>query len=693
MKVPGFAKAAWERLLRAPSTPGVLALCVLAAGSPAQTTPGGTAPPEITGAEPETQESSPDPAPLEDLEALLDAEITGVSRRAQKVSDTAAAAFVVTDEDIRRLGAQHVADALRIVPGLHIAQITRHRWAVSSRGLGGEFTNNLLVLMDGRTIYTPLFAGTHWDVQDTLLEDISRIEVIRGPGATLWGSNAVNGIISIVTKTAFETQGLLLEGGYGTEDNGWGQMRYGAALGEDAAFRIYGKWFDRDGLRDSTGREAHDDWDTLRGGFRVDWNLDGNDRLTFQGDIYRGHAEQVLRTPSSLPPFVIPSMDSIRFRGANLLARWTHEFSSTSDLTFQTYFDYTDRDSDLHDERRRTLDFDFTHRAELGNHELIWGLGYRVSWDDTAERVFAFVPDDRSLQLFSGFVQDSIRLLDDVVVTVGVKLEHNDFSGLEVQPSARVLWNPAVGHAIWAAASRAVRTPARADRSSVGPVGAVPPFGMMPGVLITTQGSSDFDVEKMLSFELGYRGQVTETLTVDFAAFFSRYDDLRGFRGGAITPILQPGPPFVTSPLVFDNSVEAHTYGAELAVTWRPFPNWRLGAGYTFTQVHTSDDVAMQAGHTPHHQFNLRSYWDVTDRLELNSALYYVDNLRSLGVPSYVRWDLQVAWRPVDEATLTLGVQNILDDRHPEYGAQLQGVSGVRIEAERMGYFSIELRF
>jgi iron complex outermembrane recepter protein len=604
------------------------------------------------------------------LEQLMDLEVTSVTRSPRKISVSPTAIYVITQEDIRRSGATTIAEALRMAPGINVARIDASKWAISARGFNDFFANKLLVLQDGRSIYTPLFSGVFWDVQDTLMEDIERIEVIRGPGATLWGANAVNGVINIITKNAADTQGGLLTGGSGNEERGFGSTRYGGKLGEHAFYRAYVKYFSRDAFVDAQGAEAHDDWDILRGGFRTDWKISATDSLTWQGDYYTGNVGQ--RFPVFPPPTffrIVQGHGSVS--GGNLLGSWKHVFSETSDMVLQVYHDRTEREDRIHHETRDTEDIDFQHRFAVGERqEVTWGLGYRYSADRLSDGkdetgAVVFWPNHRGDQLFSGFLQDEVILVPDLLqLTLGSKIELNDYTGWEMQPSARLLWTPDEKHTVWAAASRAVRSPARFEHTVRS--WFVPP----PAQLVA---NDDFESENLLAYELGYRLQPMTRLSLDFAAFYNVYDDLR-----LIVPFTSVASPPPFPPLTLyrpENGASGETYGAEFAGTYHITDNWKLSAGYTYLHMNLRRDGNQKGlspegaeGDSPRHQFNVRSYLDLPHDLQFDTALYYVDALPNRNVSSYVRLDLRLGWRPSRHLDLSIGAQNLLDDRHPEFG-------------------------
>ncbi|MRR07522.1 MAG: TonB-dependent receptor, partial [Deltaproteobacteria bacterium] len=387
------------------------------------------------------------------LEDLMNIQVTSVSKKEQKLSDAAAAVFVVTREDIRRSGATSIPEVLRMVPGIQVARLDANKWAVSARGFNDRFADKLLVLMDGRTVFTPLFSGVYWDVQDTMLEDIDRIEVVRGPGAALWGANAFNGVINIITKHSQETQGGLLSAGGGTEERGFGGARFGGRVGDDTYYRLYAKYFSRDAGVDASGDRGEDDWSVLRGGFRVDSDLSANDSVTVQGDIYRGKEGETYTIPLLIPPFSRTFDWDTDIAGSNILSRWTRTLSDTADMTLQLYYDRTERDMAIIGEDRDTIDVDFQNRFKCGSrHEIVWGWGYRFSHESITNKVaITFAPNRRSDNLYSFFAQDDISLIEDRLrLVLGSRFEHNEFTGWEIQPNIRLIWTPDYRQTVWA---------------------------------------------------------------------------------------------------------------------------------------------------------------------------------------------------------------------------------------------------
>ncbi len=632
------------------------------------------------------------------IEELMNIEIISVSKRPQKLSDAAAAVYVITEEDIRRSGVTSIPEALRMVPGVEVARIDANKWAISARGFTDRFANKLLVLVDGRTVYTPLFSGVYWEVQDYVLEDIERIEVIRGPGAALWGANAVNGVINIITKNAKDTQGGLVSSGVGTEERGFGSFRYGGKSGENTFYRVYVKYLNRDDFVYEDGHDADDDWDMGRGGFRIDSDISPQDTLTLQGDMYRGELGTRFVTRSLQPRYYRVINDTEHAAGANLLGRWKRVISDRSDVALQIYYDLLERDSVVFGENRDTFDLDFQHHRLLGDrHNVVWGAGYRFTHDDVDGSFTAhFDPETRDDHLISAFAQDEIALVrEKLKLTLGSKFEHNDYSGSEVQPNARLLWNPHEHHTFWTAVSRAIRSPARYEHTAQVVLDVMPP-GVAPNLLpypmvIAPTSDDDFDSEDLLAHEFGYRVLITESLNVDTALFYNKYDDLLTAEAQMLTPVPPSSPQYSLIPLIPDNKMDGETYGTEIAVDYKPLDWWRLQAAYTYTdiQLHYDGDTRGQIFEeyelrSPQNQVSLRSSMDWPHNVEFDLWARYVDDIpvyEDPEVESYVTLDARIGWRPKKNFDLTVALQNLLDSQHAEFGSSL--IDTRRTEVER----------
>jgi iron complex outermembrane receptor protein len=592
------------------------------------------------------------------LEELANIEITSVSRRAERLADAPASIYVITGEDIRRSGATSLPEVLRLAPNLQVARIDSRQYAITARGFNGTAASNkLLVLIDGRTVYTPLFSGVFWDVQDTLLEDIERIEVISGPGATLWGANAVNGVINVITRSAADTRGTLAYAGAGNVERG-AAARHGVELSGGGALRVYGKFFDRDNTERSNGTLVADAWHHGQGGFRADWRA-AADSFTFQGDAYRGRQEQA-------------APGETETSGGNLLARWARRLSGIDRLQVQVYFDNTEREiPGSFVERLNTYDIEAQHGFQAARaHYLTWGGGYRQTNDRvTNTPALAFLPADKTLRWTSLFAQDEIDLSNTLRLTVGAKLESNSYTGSEFLPSARLAWKHAADDLLWAAASRAVRAPSRIDRELFSP--SQPPFLLA--------GGPDFRSEISNIFELGYRAQVGPRASYSATAFHSVHDHLRSIEpagGGA---------------LVFGNKMEGKSTGLEAWGSVQATARWRLSAGATLLdqdlrlKADSGDPSGVAAaGNDPSHQLSLRSSHDLPRRQRIDVTLRQVGRLPSPAVPEYTSLDVHYSWRWQRGIELSLAAQNLGDPRHPEFGA-----AATRSEIERALLFAL----
>ena len=603
-----------------------------------------------------------------DLKQLMHINVTSVSKKSEKLTKTAAAIFVITQEDLRRSGVTSIPEALRLVPGLQVARMDSNKWAITSRGFNSRFANKLLVLIDGRSVYTPLFSGTFWEVQDTLLENVERIEVIRGPGGALWGANAVNGVINIITKDSHKTLGSYVSAGAGTEESGFAEARYGERVNESLAYRFYLKGFTRDSGEVKHDTE-HDDWRMARGGFRADFTTVYESTITVQGDYYRGVAGQRIFVPDlSLPTLIRIEDEDVLLSGGNVLFRWTKPIGSQSDFVLQMYYDRTERDEHLYQENRDTWDFDVQYRFPfLNRHEIMVGVGYRLTADNIRGSSAATVSaESRHDQLFSTFVRDEITLVPDrLILALGSKFEHNDYTDFEIQPSATLLFSPSTKQTIWGAVSRAVRTPSRLENTA-NFLAPAPEGFPVPVLEIATDG--DFDSEELAAYEFGYRIQLSNRVSLDFATFYNVYDDLQ-----TAEPVSLAIPP-TFSP---QNKMDGEAYGFEAAARWQPFDWCQIHSFYTLMdlQLHvdnSSRDTVREVifeEDIPAHQFSIRFLMDLPYNLELDSWFRYVDNINSgvSGVNNYLTLDIHLGWRPLDNLEFSITGQNLLDQSQQEY--------------------------
>jgi iron complex outermembrane receptor protein len=637
------------------------------------------------------------------VEDLMNMQVTSVSKRTQKLADAAAAIFVLTQEDIRRSGATSIPEALRLVPGLEVARIDENKWAIGSRGFNGRFDNKLLVLIDGRSVYTPLFSGVYWNIQDVMLEDIDRIEVIRGPGATLWGANAVDGVINIITKPAAATQSAIVTAGGGTEERGSGGVRYGGKIGDDTHYRIYGKYFDWGPSNNVSAGTANDGWNAMRGGFRADWTPGGANSLTLQGDIYRSKYNETLTIPSLSSPYSSTFPNTGIYSGGNLLGRWNHK-SEGGSMSLQMYYDNTTTvDNSLFVDHQNIFDLDFQDGFHVGeSQQFVWGLGYRSIRDrNDSSFTVSLQPNQVSLNQFSAFLQDEISLVDNRLrLTLGSKFEHNDFTGFEVEPNARLLWTLSPNQSVWTAVSRAVRTPALTEEglrlnSQVIPPGFPGNPAPLPAV-VAVFGSHQFNSEDLLAYELGYRVQATSTLSLDIATFYNNYSNLRTAEPGVPFVEGSPAPTDIVVPFVAGNKMSGGTYGLELFADWKVIPKWRLTGSYSYLQMDIHKNLDSQDptpdnpnGSSPRHQWYLRSSVDLPKHFDQDTTLRFVDKLPSLGLPSYYSLDAHLGWRPVRNLELSIGGQNLLDHRHLEFLPDFVNTSPTVVKRSIFGSFTV----
>jgi iron complex outermembrane receptor protein len=653
-----------------------------------------------------------------DLKEVLDLEITSVSKKPQTVSQAAAAVFVITSDDIRRSGATNIPELLRMAPGIQVGQISSSVWAVSARGMDGRFTNKLLVLMDGRSVYTPTFSGVYWDVQDTVLADIERIEVIRGPGASLWGANAVNGVINIITKAAAATQGGMVTVGAGDEERGFASLRYGGKLGEVGHWRLYAKGFARDAtVIEASGAPGHDDWRQQRTGFRTDFAPGPRDTVTVQGDAYRGHSGESSLLNTLAPLFNTLVGTTQKVSGWNLLGRWQRDVSATDSFTLQGYCDHTYRDWPAHlTDQRDTYDLDFQYRTRrLPEHDLVMGAGYRFSHDSLgpslsgvptdAIQFASFSPASASRELFSAFIQDDITFVADrLILTLGSKLEHNDDTGLEIQPNARLLWRPSDTATVWGSVARAVRTPSRTDSSGLINLTVVPPGSPRnPSPLpVLVQAPANVVSETVIAYEAGWKQQLTQAFSVDLAVFYNDYDRLRTGRFDA--PVCQPsglpvtlgcfflpGQTHILQPTPFGNQAAGRSHGAELSADWRPRPDLRLRLSLTqFSMLISAQDKTFSTDTEQGFAKllgSLRLAWNPRPDTDVDLWLRYSSGLPEVtagigapAIPAHTELDLRLAWRPTHNVELAIVGRNLLQGKHEEFPSELLDVPLMQME-------------
>ncbi len=628
----------------------------------------------------------PDPSILRlrqlSLEELLNLEVSTASKKEQRLADTAAAVTVLTGDDIRRSGVTQVPEALRLVPGVQVARLNAHQWGISVRGFNEVFANKLLVMVDGRSVYTPLFSGTLWEYQDLSLESIERIEVVRGPGASVWGANAVNGVINIITKSARESEGGHVSVGGGNLDQFLATASYGTAVSDTTWLRLDTNFRAHDDMESLSGDSNHDAVRSTTSRFRLDWEPSDTAEFTLIGGGQYGEfgaAGDFLDL--SVPGYVYSEYQVITSNG-NLLGRWSRRLDETSELDLQAYLDYSDIDSAWIEERRLNFDVEFSHRwRSADRHDLKWGVGYRLSSDDisTPGDTIYFQPTERSVNLFSGFVQDDWQIKPDVVtLTAGIRLEHNDYTGLEVQPTLRGLWKIAEHHSTWLAASLAVRTPSRAENDSTVNLSFVPPGVAHPTLpaVVAYSGSDQFDSEDLWAFEAGYRWQPNDRLHLDLTGFVNVYDQLRGNRPGAPYPNDPLTPTYIVVPLEIVNDTEGNTYGGELAAVLQATPEWRWRLGYSFLEMDfAGSDSSDLEGWSPKNQLFLQSLAQLGGNVEFDATLRYVDELSGPDIPGYVTADVRLGWRPRPNLEISVVGQNLFDSPHQEFESVIIGYS------------------
>ncbi len=647
----------------------------------------------VTGQMAWAQATADDQKPPENLkqlslEQLGNVQVTTVSKDPRQVQKTPAAVFVITQEDIRRSGATSIPEALRLVPGVEVARVDADHWSVAIRGFAGQFSKSLLVLIDGRSVYTPLFEGVFWDIQNVMLEDVERIEVIRGPGGTIWGANAVNGVINIITKSATNTQGALAALGGGNVEQGTGGVRYGGSAGKDFSYRFYGMGSIR-GPEFHADRDGFDRWRMGQMGFRTDWKSGEKDTFTVQGDIYRGESGDRTFIATFSPPSETQQDAKASVSGGNLLARWRHTTGEGSDIQIQAYFDRTNRQEIELGETRDTFDIDFIQHARVhGDQELTWGLGARVSPSNFIQSSAGvnFLPNKQIDSIYSGFVQYEVPIVrDKLTLTAGTKLEHNNFSGFEYEPSVRLLWTPTSHQSFWTAVTRAVRTPSRLDKDVQFAIliQATPP----PPIFFEIVGNPRQKAEQLIGYEAGYRTQVNRNLYVDFTAFYNSFHDLQNY--GPLSLALADNPPpqhlFIVVP--YANGIEGNTVGAEIAPSWKITHWWQVRGSYSFLHMGLKNepgfaDVGMllssYEGSSPRHLVSFQSILNLPKHFEFDQTYRYTSALPAQAVGAYSTLDVRLGWHVGESVDFSVVGQNLLQPSHVEFGGDPGPLVGIK---------------
>lgn len=639
---------------------------------------------------------------------FLTSDFFSLSKKKESSFDASAAVYVLSSEDIRRSGVTSIPEALRMVPGLQVARIDGNKWAISSRGFNRQFSNKLLIMIDGRTIYTPTFSGAFWDNQDYVIEDIEKIEVIRGPGGSIWGANAMNGIINIITKSAAETQGTYVSQIAGNNDKSITEARYGGKVGDTDSYRAYVKRAIR-GAYNKVDNNSQSNYDGIvqnRAGFKYDLNSVKDSAISIHGDVFDGKSNNYFSTLNN------PEKNDKDSTGGNIAINWNKTFSKKSSLVVQSYYDYSKNDIPVLAITEKTFDFDFQHFYNFSSeNQFIWGLGYRNIQDNVKEsRVglstatpyypIQYSPNTRNIEIYSAFVQDKIGLIaNELYLTLGSKFEANDLTGFEYQPNARLTYYPTRNQTWWAAASRAIRTPTRAEDNIEIRGGAT---------TVVNKGSNTYKAEDVIAYEIGYRVKPTLKTTIDIATFYNDYTNLRTFDGISSVPTA-------------GNNGSGETYGFEVDAKWQALDIWRLEASYDYLKstLHvnaasnelstrfSTDPLEQSEGTSPRSQFRVRSLLNLTPKFEFDNNVFRVDSLPKTGTASsatvtpgfknygtgikaYTRWDTRLGYLVTRNFDVSVGIQNVLNHQHQEFTA---GLFAQTIKVGRTYYLKATLQF
>jgi iron complex outermembrane receptor protein len=634
-----------------------------------------------------SSKAGPLPPPQDDLtqlslEDLMKVKVTSVSRKEQSLSKVGAAVFVISQDDIRRSGMTNIPDLLRLAPGVDVARITANTWAISIRGFNDRYSTQVLVLIDGRSIYNQEFSGVLWDQQSVPLEDIDRIEVIRGPGGTVWGANAVNGVINIITKDTKDTHGGIVSAATGSQDGARGFAQYGGSFGNKGSYRLFGDYLNEEKSGLAGGSYAADGSHDSQGGFRTDLNLTGHDTLMVEGDVYRAGEGQTITTVLPSAGFQTATFNApVQADTTNIMSRWDHTFANGSETSLQTFYTNLYR-LDQATDKQNIYDVDFQYHFKIGSrHDLVSGIGYRHT-DLAYDGFYGYSYDlpRLSSNLVSTFVQDEIKLSNTVALTVGSKFEHNSFTGFEYEPSAQLVWAPSERRAVWFSASRAIRQPSWIYSNSILDSASFPLQGGGIGVF-RLLGSPNSQAEQMLDFEVGYRTEITKRFSIDLTAFRSQYSQVATVETGSAFFEFSPPPPHLVIPAVWANQASARNYGLEMFGTWQVNKRWRLSPGYSFLQMKVQRDalsndsyVEAQIGNSPKHEVKLRSTIDLPHGFEWDSTAFYVSGLYpnfggvvTAPIAGYVRADTRLGWRVGEYTELSFDAQNLLSPRRFEF--------------------------
>jgi iron complex outermembrane recepter protein len=621
-------------------------------------------------------QTSPPPALADaSLEELMDIEVTSVSRKEQKLSKTAAAVYLIDQEDIRRSGATNIPDLLRMAPGVDVAQIDAGHWAISIRGFSSLYADKVLLLIDGRSAYLPTFSGVDWEQIDLPLEDIERIEVIRGPSGTIW-ANAMNGVINIITKSAKNTRGGLVTASAGSQTNAGGLVQYGGALGSSGDYRVFHKYFNTANAASAGQDPAADASHGFHEGFRTDWNLSPRNGLTVQGDFLQTEGGDTLANIvfSNKLPLTATVRDNTRYAGGNVLARWNHTLSNGSDMSLQVYDDYYVRTTQGMRESSNTFDLDFQHHLAIGSRQdVVWGFGSRTAQSNLPPGYNTRVlPPRRTDNLLSAFIQDEIRIADSLSLTLGLKFEHNSYTGFEYEPSAQLAWQATSRHTLWVSAARAIRQPSRLDFGPTVDTTVLPQANGGFGV-VQVQAAQHVEAEQLLDYELGHRVQLNRRFSIDTTAFLSFYRHLGAYEPGAPFFTVSEGPPHLVLPLVLDYQAHANNYGAEIFASWSVNHRWKLSPGFSVLHMNVVDpsgqgQTVENQANSPRHTFEVRSFLNLSRNLDWDTSLSSVGPVAN--TPGYTRLDTRLGWRLRESLELSVVGQNLLTPRHAEFPNQ-----------------------
>lgn len=645
------------------------------------------------------------------LQELLDVEVTSVSKQPQALSKAPAAIYVISSDEIRRTGATSIPQALRDVPGLHVAQLDSQKWAIGSRGFNGRYNNKLLVMIDGRTLYSPEFSGVYWEVQDTVMADIERIEVIRGPGAAMWGANAVNGVINIITKHSADTQGGYAEVGAGDYEQGFASIRFGGKLDEGATARGYIKGFKRDSLAFNSqdqeypqnvmmnGVSSDNDWQNVQAGGRIDMQLGTASSLTMSADLYQSKLQHTLFTPTENAPFYGQyTSDKFDASGWNLLAKYTEALSATSEYSLQAYYDRAKREESLFGFITDTIDVDFQYQFKGGDkHNIVWGLGYRHIDDDIDADpiIMPASANSTSTALWSAFARDEITLSEDKLwLTLATRIEHNSYTGVELQPNARLMYKMDDQNKVWSSVAYSVRTPSRAERDlSINAVNISPSVaGFLTKIVV--MGNDKFESEELMTYEIGHRYTPSDNFSLDTALFYNDYTGLRSVTAG--TPDLSTIPSgYITQKNNFSNNGAGNSYGVEISAQWLLDKNLKFKVNYAYFQGDFNESLT-QNTYAPDHIFSFNADWSVNRDVDVNATWRYTAEVIALApfsftnksIDSHQGLDLGVSWRPVADVTLSLFGKNLLNGGHVEYEAEQFHIP-YRVEPSFYGKLSV----